>query len=92
VRELRVAFIGFIRADPWQSEGRVTAVGFVVRLLRRAFPAAEGCSSRHWSDQHLDSLHSPEALTAAVQRRYLIEERLKRDLARASSGGGALAA
>ena len=35
---------------------------------------------RHWSDADLDALLSQEALTAAVQPRYLIEERLKRDL------------
>jgi hypothetical protein len=36
--------------------------------------------SRHWSDADIDALLSEEALTAAVQARYLIEERLKRDL------------
>jgi len=36
--------------------------------------------SRHWSDTDVDALLSEEALTAAVQPRYLIEERLKRDL------------
>ena len=35
------------------------------------------------------SLLSPEALTAAVQPRYFIEERLKRDLARALGSTGA---
>ena len=39
--------------------------------------------SRYWSDQDLEALLSQEALTAAVQPRYFIEERLKRDLARA---------
>jgi len=39
--------------------------------------------SRYWSDQDLEALLAPSALTAAVQPRYFIEERLKRDLARA---------
>lgn len=38
--------------------------------------------SRHWDDADLSTVLSPEALTAVVQPRYFIEERLKRDLAR----------
>jgi hypothetical protein len=38
--------------------------------------------SRHWDDAALSAVLSPEALTAVVQPRYFIEERLKRDLAR----------
>lgn len=36
--------------------------------------------SRYWSEADIDALLSEEALTAAVQPRYLIEQRLKRDL------------
>lgn len=38
--------------------------------------------SRHWDDGSLDAVLSQEALTAVVQPRYFIEERLKRDLSR----------
>ena len=38
--------------------------------------------SRHWDDGSLSAVLSQEALTAVVQPRYFIEERLKRDLAR----------
>jgi hypothetical protein len=38
--------------------------------------------SRHWDDGALSTVLSQEALTAVVQPRYFIEERLKRDLAR----------
>jgi hypothetical protein len=38
--------------------------------------------SRWWSDRDLEQLTSEVALTTAIQPRYFIEERLKRDLAR----------
>ena len=47
--------------------------------------------SRWWTEADLDGLLSEEALTAAVQPRYFIEERLKRDLARILGSAPALA-
>lgn len=50
--------------------------------------------SRWWNDGAVEALLSEEALTAAVQPRFFIEGRLKKDLAQAlgQKSGGAKAA
>lgn len=75
----------------WEQQfARVPGAGPVVRAAVREWYAQTLVEtvlggqalrgSRHWSDANIDALLSAEALTAAVQPRYLIEERLKRDL------------
>ena len=65
------------------AEGVVNAAvreWYAQTLVETVLGARALRGGRYWSDADIEVLLSQEALTAAVQPRYFIEERLKRDL------------